>query len=275
MEVNAETSSKADRIDKPVVNKFQDLLQKAGITKLTSDELAWIKPPETFDPSIPRNDVSPDRISNICQKDRVQIQSEGLPPSIYETFRLAAVFSDKESPEDRLYPSLPDSNRVGQFIEFMASHERPVDTMEQFEKLLEISNYSVLDASILGMISSRMVARNLDKSLYPEIVITEEMRDRWQKNLLPFDRNNRPQDVLGDNYYFWTAVYTHIAFKESSYGNLFYKIMDKNAARIMSLSRRFLANQPTISDHSEAFKQGKATANILLNFAKRDYQKTL
>ncbi|HLD92070.1 MAG TPA: hypothetical protein VI795_01600 [Patescibacteria group bacterium] len=251
--------------EKSSIQKIRELIQRAGSQKQTPEQLAWIKPPEVFDSSIIRNRVYPEILRKISQRDNTKIESHGMPPYIYSVYRIAAVPADNEDPEDRTYPDIPESSKISQFIDFVAKSDVPVDTTNQLEKLLEISDGSLTDAALLGMLASRMVARNIDKTMYPDISISEETRDKWDHNLLPFDSSIKPQDKLGDNYYFWTSIYTKVASESASDNGLFYKTMDKYAAKIMGFSRRHLAKQSTITDHSEAFKQGKATANILLN----------
>ncbi len=251
--------------EKSSFQKFKELIQRAGSQKQTTEQLAWIKPPEVFGSSIQRNRVYPDILMNIGKKNNIRLESDGMPPYIYSVYRIAAVPSDNEDPEDRTYSDIPESSKVNEFIDFMAKSDVPVDTVNQLEKLLELSGGSLTDAAMLGMLASRMVARNVDKSMYPDISISEETRDKWDHNLLPFDSSLKPQDKLGDNYYYWTSIYTKVAAESALDNGIFYKTMDKYAAKIMGFSRRLLAKQSTITDHSEAFKQGKATANILIN----------
>lgn len=262
---NAQYQETSSIKEKSTFQKFKELLDRAGSQRQTPEQIAWIKPPEIIDDSVQRNRVYPDILMKIAERDSVHLENDGMPLYMYSVYRIAAVPADNESPEDRTYSEIPETYKVNQFIEFIEKSETPVDTVRQLEKLLELSNGSVTDAALLGMLASRIVARNVDKTMYPDIVVSEETRDVWSKNLSPFDKGSKPQDKLGDNYYFWTSIYTKVAFETATDRNLFYKTMDMYSAQIMGFSRRLLAKQSTITDHSEAFKQGKATANILIN----------
>lgn len=245
--------------------KLRALIQRAGSQRQTREQLAWIKPPEAIDSSVIRNHVYSDILQKISQRTNIKLEGNGMSPYVYSIYRIAAVPSDNEEPEDRSYSDIPESYKVNEFIDFVANSDVPIDTTRQLEKLLELADGSLTDASLLGMLTSRIVARNVDKTMYPDILIPEETRDKWDCNLLPFDSSQKPQDKLGDNYYFWTAIYTKIATATALDSGIFYKAMDKYSAQIMGFSRRYLAKQSTITNHMEAFKQGKATANILIN----------
>ena len=122
------------------------------------------------------------------------------------------------------------------------------DVKNESEKIVD---GSIIDATQIGMYASRIVARNLDHRAYPEIIVDKEIRDKCHNNLLPFKSADKPQDILGDNYYFWTTLYSSLELKDIV-GGITTKVLDKYAAKIMSWSRRVLAGQAVISDHSAA-----------------------
>lgn len=253
--------------------KGKELIEKAGVTQLTKAELDWIRPAEIIDRSTPTHntEVESKKIVEQCKKKDAQMSSINYPKEIaysYTVVRSVAVFSDKEGSDDFDASILPDSDKVRKFIEFLSNSEKPVTLSEQFGELLRLADGSIIDATQIGMYASRMVARNLDHRAYPEIIIDGETRDKCHNNLLPFSSTNKPQDILGDNYYFWTTLYSSLELKDIV-GGVTTKVLDKYAAKVMSWSRRVLAGQAVISDHSAAVNSALKISNSLSVLSKK------
>lgn len=260
------------------VRKLIELFGAAGLERLTPEEQSWIREPGIPKPDAAVNDPSYNlrEIARVTKERPLTLSSKnnGIPLHPYEIYYMAAVFADKDdrfNPDN--YPLAPPETQVKEFIDFVLNHQGPVNIAEQFGKLIEITDGSVLDAAAVGMMASRLAARNLDKRLYPGIKVTREMQEAWLSKVAIFGDRNKPKDPLGDNYYFWTAMFTRIGIAGSN-TNPFFQMLDRHSARVMTLSRQFFARQPTKTDHREAFRQGKEIAELLLTLVREDQNKT-
>lgn len=264
--------------EKNYLRELWELFNVAGRERLTPEERDWIREPEVPDPNTPKNEPGEQlfEMSSVVlkrQKDgqlRLGSKRNTMPPYPFEVFHTAAVFTDKDKDgEYEVWFPVAEEDLVQEFINRIRDSEGPVDVSAQLDILLELSGGSITDAAAIGMIASRIVARNLDKKGY-HVVIDKDTQEKWHKNLPIFGDPNKENDVLGDNYYFWTAVYTATSLPGE---NPLIRWLDDHNAKIMTLSRQFFARQPTKTDHKDAFLLGKRAAKTFIALMRKSQER--
>ncbi len=146
--------------------------------------------------------------------------------------------------------TLPPSKDIKDFIFRVKSINKKVNVVDQFELLLDIANDNVVGAANLGMMSTRIMSRGVDKRAYPDIDIKPKDILEWNKKVCQFETyQENTADGPGDNYYFWTHFFAASAYRLMDDVVHKHKLLDigfSNGTKIMTLIR------PTISSHSEA-----------------------
>lgn len=158
---------------------------------------------------------------------------------------------------DNLRPPVDD---VNSFFGGMLNREGKVLLKDQFSLLMDITHNHLTSAALLGMMGSRIIARNLDTRAYPDICMTDNLQDSLIDKLAPieiFGNEQEKLDPVGDHYYFWTHFFAACALSAiGTEGMKMQKVFERGTS-IMVKVRRYIAQQPTISDHREASMLGR------------------
>lgn len=176
----------------------------------------------------------------------------------YEIFCAAVQFLDDHTCAVPV-TVLPPKDDVEGFIEYVINSDEPIRLKDQLGKLLEISG-NTAGAVNIGFLAARIMARGVDSRAYPEIRVTPEKMKVWGRNITQFEVYGSDSNIdgPGDTYYFWTHAFAAIA-----YGNLrslSAKAMDvafANGTNVMTFVRKYVARQPTMSQHYEASLLGR------------------
>lgn len=195
--------------------------------------------------------------------DRRQLASpywlkHNTPYNPVEVFLTAVQFlDDHRAPLPQT--TLPPEKDVRHFCHFVLS-SGPVGLVQQFNKLLEITKGNAVGAANLGMISSRIYARSGDTRAYPGIQVKAEDVIKWNKSIANFEvyGQGAKSDALGDNYYFWTHFFAASAYRaiNTNQAKIFSQLFN-HGTEIMTLVRKHIAGQKTITDHNEASILGR------------------
>jgi hypothetical protein len=268
-----ETNEPKTTTEKSYAREVLDIFNVAGWQKLTPKEQSFIRKAEIPEQGAARNEPK-EQLFNISlvvlEKQReggLQLKSkiDTMPPYPFVVFHTAAVFTDKQKETEFITP-VANERSVQEFINRVIESPEPVDVAGQFDILLKLSDGSIVDAAAIGMMASRLVARNLDKRLYPNTHVDNDIQAKFHKNLPIFGDPDKPNDRLGDNYYFWTSVYTACSLSDE---HPFIRTLDEHNAKIMTLSRQFFARQPTITDHRRADALGKQASEIFIKVTEK------
>lgn len=176
----------------------------------------------------------------------------------YEIFCTAVQFMDDHKCAVPV-TVLPPKDDVEEFIEYVIASDKLIRLKDQLGKLLEISG-NLAGAANIGFLAARIMARGVDSRAYPEIRVSPEKMKVWGKKITQFEVFGIDSNIdgPGDTYYFWTHAFAAIA-----YGNLrslSAKAMDvafANGTNVMTFVRRYIARQPTMSQHHEASLLGR------------------
>lgn len=178
-------------------------------------------------------------------------------------FGLTICFTDLH---DRNFPPslYPPASAISSFIERVLAKNRPVEPWEQFRFGLEDTNHPV-EAGLVCMWASRIMARDLDRRTYPQIRPDLNTMREWNRKLMPFpsfgEANLEPS---GDTYYFWTNVCMALAIESSRKQHRSKATLDtveaiyQYGAEIMVASRLLLAQQKMASTHKASAALGYA-----------------
>lgn len=176
-----------------------------------------------------------------------------------EIYISAIQFFDDHS-EPLPLTTLPLSEHVQEYGDFIFKSGRKVTLPEQFTKLLAITGNNVVGAANLGFIASRVYARGGDTRAYPDINVGASDIMRWSRKLSNFETYgaSSANDAAGDTYYFWThffaaSVYTTLRTNESTALNGLFG----RGTEIMRFIRGSIVGQPTVTEHREASILGR------------------
>lgn len=167
--------------------------------------------------------------------------------------------------------NFPSSKLVQDNIDYLLNLNRQFTLVDQIKFALKESNDGLIDASKLCMLSSRIMARNMDTRIYPDVKIDKTDMLKWrQKMAVSFNC----ADQSGANYYFFTglSVSTLLSFtggqntKEILLEGLF-----KRGSTVMKLARKYLAGQPTMSNFDGPYRIGWQIGKYLFDSKVNDY----
>ena len=205
-EVSLNSHTETDLNTRPYWKEVVEVFNVAGYKKLTPKEQAWIREPVTPEFGTQRSEPKKQLFEmSLCvlnkrQEDVLTLESKTntMTPYAFEVFRTAAVFTDKDGDD---YPTLPiaEESKVQNFIDTIKDSPDPIDVASQLGILLKLSDGSIVDAAATGMMASRIVARNLDKKAYPNILVDIDTQEKWLNNLAIFGDPKKENDVLGRN----------------------------------------------------------------------------
>jgi hypothetical protein len=155
--------------------------------------------------------------------------------------------------------TIPPEGDINKFVNLVLQSKEKLTVSEQLKNLLDISKGNVLGAANLGFLSSRLLARGLDTRVYPNIQISPQIMLEANKHFAQFESDHTERnDAPGDTYYFWTQFFATSVFYQL--GCFQSQALDKLFSigpPIMRLVRKYIARQPTISEHYEASLLGR------------------
>ncbi len=149
---------------------------------------------------------------------------------------------------------LPSSRLVRDSIDYLLSLNRPFTLVDQISFALKESKGKLIGASQLCMVSSRIMARNMDTRIYPEVKIDEYDMLKWRQMIVP---SFSCGDQSGANYYFFTGLSVSTLLSCVGGKNTEEILLEglfKRGSTVMKLARRYLAGQPTMSNFDGPYR---------------------
>lgn len=192
----------------------------------------------------------------------------GLQYNALEIVRTTVQFFDgNQSPLP--ITTIPPEKDVKNYFKWIYCQKHRVTISEQFEKLLEITR-SLIGAANLGMLAHRHFARGSDHRVFPNIKINPNEIKFINDRLAQFEvyDNSKKSDGPGDTYYFWTQVFTALAFSHSpNYLNHLYKSVFEHGNSLMQIATHLVGTR-TITSHDTAAMLGWNIGLALSNYSK-------